>query len=1289
MAAVAAVAGMIAGSAVASLAAPGLVVAGGFGAALIRGVTSMAVSQIVGNAIGANDPPKLPDYSAAAYAARGILLNQASTVEPINVVYGRRRVGGARVFVESSGASNQYLHIVIVLGEGEISSIGTVYLDDVATSDSKFSGLVTVERYVGTDDQAASSALTAACPTWTSNHRLRGCAYVYVKLTYDANVFTQMPTITADVDGRLVYDPRSETTGWSRNPALVIRDYLVNARYGRGLSDDAIDDASFIVAANHCDELVSVPDGAGGTTTQARYTCDGVAMTDRSPLENLREMLTSCRGYLVFTGGKYRLKCDAAGVASFDFTEDNITGNWSIKLPEKRGRANRVRATFINPDRSWQPDLAIQESSTYRSADNGILLEAALDLPYTTDIYRAQQLAQMALKTSRKQTMVEFTATIAALRVEVGDLVTVTHSTPGWDDKIFRVMRMELRPNDEIAITAVEYDAAIYSLDALVQVSATPGTNLPDPGTVPTPTGLAVDSVASIANDGAAVNGLEVTWTEAASAFVVGYEVQWIRGSSFVDDGSVADAASTSEDDGSIASSAGDAVDDGSVTESVSTGDPDYNSRTTTTPFLAIRPVEPGQTYTVRVRSISSIGIRSEWVSDSSVPQGDTTAPGLAAVLTATGGFRQITLTWANPTDSDFDSMQVFRNTTNNSATATQIGVARGSMFVDAGLAVNTTYYYWLRSVDRTGNVSGFSSVASGTTEFIDSDDFSSEVMSLFAEAGAYGIEPVSSLPASGDFDGQIKYLTTDQTLYRWDAGAVAWTTAIYTESTVDPGTITASSFAAGIEPVSVVSSLPSASGYTGPKLVYVTADGKIYRYASGAWTTAIAAGDVTGTLAAANFASDLRPVEIVGTLPTADNFQGRTVILTTDNKLYRYTGTAWTAAVAAGDISGAITAGQIQSVTAEQITSQIVAGQIAANAVTAGKIAANAVTSDKIDANAITSGKIAAGAVTTDALAANAVTAGKITAGAIGADAIAANAISATHIAAEAITTSKIAAGSITAGLIAASGVITTAAQISDGIITNAKIANAAITNAKIDSVDASKIIATELAAISANLGTVTAGIAQNAAGTSYLDLDAVGSDPFLVSGSGVNIRADGTFVLGSVSKNLSWNGSAMTLTGDVVATGNIQSGAVTNFNYTSNSTALSITSTAWVEIGSLTMNVTTANGAASQPFEVSVTVQISRNTSAFDQDHAIKFKVTAGAATVYEQPGYNVLPTSWGPTLIWEWQRDLVTTFLAGTTSVTFRVYAALQAAPSPYASSNLIQRTFFQLTGREMKK
>lgn len=103
-------------------------------------------------------------------------------------------------------------------------------------------------------------------------------------------------------------------------------------------------------------------------------------------------------------------------------------------------------------------------------------------------------------------------------------------------------------------------------------------------------------------------------------------------------------------------------------------------------------------------------------------------------------------------------------------------------------------------------------------------------------------------------------------------------------------------------------------------------------------WTSDLAVTTNNVRLISADFASNIRPPEIVSALPGTGNWDGRLVVLTTDGKLYRYHLDAWTAAVEAVDISGQLTANQI---------------------------AANAVTADKITANAIVAGHIATGAIT------------------------------------------------------------------------------------------------------------------------------------------------------------------------------------------------------------------------------------------------------------------------------------------------------------------------------------
>jgi hypothetical protein len=143
-----------------------------------------------------------------------------------------------------------------------------------------------VKTMSGLSDQDAQPDLLTDCVDkgWDADHRLRGIAYLYVRLEHNATAFAYgIPNVSCVLRGKKLYDPRTLTTVWSENPALAVRDYLLSAD-GLRCAADEIDEVSFIAAANICDELVSIPDGAGGfTATQKRYTCNGLVSSEKTP----------------------------------------------------------------------------------------------------------------------------------------------------------------------------------------------------------------------------------------------------------------------------------------------------------------------------------------------------------------------------------------------------------------------------------------------------------------------------------------------------------------------------------------------------------------------------------------------------------------------------------------------------------------------------------------------------------------------------------------------------------------------------------------------------------------------------------------------------------------------------------------------------------------------------------------------------------------------------------------------------------------------------------------------
>ena len=513
-------------------------VAGSYAATFVTGtvagfLTQGIVGTVVAGALSGLIPDDAQNGDQVAQQASA-LLNKSSNNASLPVVYGYRKIGGTRVFMEVSGTDNEYLHVVIAMSEGEINSFENVYLNDIISTDSRFSGVLNVYTHTGTDNQTADSNLVASLPNWTSAHRLRGTSYVYVKLKFDVDAYPQgLPTITADLKGTKVYDPRTSTTVWSDNPALCIRDYLTNTRYGRGINTSLIDDASFTVAANYCDTTVNI----GGATVK-KYTCNGIVNTSQGSIGILKQLLTSCKGFLVFTGGKYKLIIDKVETASFTFSEDNIIGEWKVSLGSKNSQFNRIRANFINKNKQWQPDIAVVESTALRTLDNGELLEKTITLPYTTDIDRAKMITTININQSRQKISCEFTSTIEALKAEVGDVVYIKHSTVGWQylnasaGKKFRIIKMALQNNDEVRVTAVEYADGSYDFGTIQVADTAPNTNLPDVTTTKIPVNLLVSEELYITNTGQGVQvRANLSWTAPTDAFAQYYEVEYAQGS--------------------------------------------------------------------------------------------------------------------------------------------------------------------------------------------------------------------------------------------------------------------------------------------------------------------------------------------------------------------------------------------------------------------------------------------------------------------------------------------------------------------------------------------------------------------------------------------------------------------------------------------------------------------------------------------------------------------------------------------------------------------------------------
>jgi hypothetical protein len=388
------------------------------------------------------------------------------------------------------------------------------------------------------------------------------------------------------------------------NPALCIRDYLLSDVYGAAIPEAEIDDTSFEAMANFYDEAV---DQYAGGPTQERFTCSGWLDTARPVADNLQLLLATCRGNLVFQGGMYRLFTTRSVTASgVKLTRDNIIGAWAFREAGRQGKYNTVSVHYADADwgkgepriRDWP---AAGAANTYLTEDNSLATRLEIELPMVDNVYRGEQIGMVLVKESRQSIACEMTCNEEALQLEVGDVVEVTHDTPGWDDKKFWVVGLGLMQNTNVRVALQEYDASAYTYDAQTVDDTEPNTNLPDPFTVAAPTSLVLTSdntTAIITEDGTYLPRIHATWTAAADPFVREYQIQ-----------------------------------------AKLTADSEWNAVGETTPDdleFYIGPVTDNVSWSVRVRTINRLGVSSAWLSDTVTP-----AVGAPKVLSASLSFDQ------------------------------------------------------------------------------------------------------------------------------------------------------------------------------------------------------------------------------------------------------------------------------------------------------------------------------------------------------------------------------------------------------------------------------------------------------------------------------------------------------------------------------------------------------------------------------------------------------------------------------------------------------------------------
>lgn len=417
-----------------------------------------------------------------------------STLYSRKIIYGQHKQDGDCVFASISGDNGQYLNLVYTFADHEIESYDMIYLDDrqvwetgTTTYHSNFNPngiqLVNVYTKTGTDNQTSITELTTEVTSgiWSTNHRLRGIAYIYVRLQYETETFgDEIPRCSALIKGKKVYDPRTTTTAYSDNPALCLRDFLGNSDYGLGTT--LFSDPHFTQAANTCDDQVSVTLN-GSTTSEKRFTCSAILDSADTPANNINKLLSAFAGDIVYAAGKFHVHAGEHLAASVTLTLDDIYSEIDSYNKNYREVYNRALGTYVDPEIDYRTEeYPPFELSTAEEADERRL---TLDLPATSKTTECQRIAKIAVMRSRQVKHLTFRSSLKMLKATAGDNIAIGTGLADIDG-LYKVhsMRLNFDPVsidvDLVATASTDYDFGADEYTAKPTISTEPDSSIID-----------------------------------------------------------------------------------------------------------------------------------------------------------------------------------------------------------------------------------------------------------------------------------------------------------------------------------------------------------------------------------------------------------------------------------------------------------------------------------------------------------------------------------------------------------------------------------------------------------------------------------------------------------------------------------------------------------------------------------------------------------------------------------------------------------------------------------------
>ena len=228
-----------------------------------------------------------------------------------------------------------------------------------------------------------------------------------------------------------------------------------------------------------------------------RHQMNSVIETTSSLFENTTSMLEHYNGMLSYSNGKYELEIEAqedtpADNGAYHITQADIIGNLNVTDDPSRKSFNTINASVSDPGNKWSNTSVSFYNSNFVKADRNVVKTGNIKFSGITNYWNGRINAEKFLRESRFPLQISFTTMPKGILMKAGQILKCDYDRFGWNDKLFRIVDLDIQPDCLVKISAVEYNDDMYVISNARKTGVTnteiPGTALT--GTPGAPTAL-------------------------------------------------------------------------------------------------------------------------------------------------------------------------------------------------------------------------------------------------------------------------------------------------------------------------------------------------------------------------------------------------------------------------------------------------------------------------------------------------------------------------------------------------------------------------------------------------------------------------------------------------------------------------------------------------------------------------------------------------------------------------------------------------------------------------------